>query len=64
MAILNEVVWRTQTTDFWVAFKAFGVIPLTMAFAVAQMPLIKRYHLEPVSLQASDAAEGDVTKGI
>ena len=30
MAILNEVIWRTQTTDFWVAFKAFGVIPLTM----------------------------------
>jgi intracellular septation protein len=34
-----------------------------MAFAVMQMPLIKRYHLEPVSLQASEAAEGDVTKG-
>ena len=30
MAILNEVIWRTQSTDFWVAFKAFGVIPLTM----------------------------------
>jgi intracellular septation protein len=63
MAILNEVVWRTQTTDFWVAFKAFGAIPLTMAFAVTQMPLIKRYHLEPVSLQASEAAEGDVSNG-
>src|SRR5580692_9862402 len=63
LAILNEVVWRTQTTDFWVAFKAFGVIPLMMAFAVTQMPLIKRYHLEPVSLQASEAAEGDVSKG-
>jgi intracellular septation protein len=63
MAILNETIWRTQTTDFWVAFKAFGVIPLTMVFAVTQMPLIKRYHLEPVSLEASDAAEGDVSKG-
>jgi intracellular septation protein len=63
MAILNEAVWRTQTTDFWVAFKAFGAIPLTMAFAVTQMPLIKRYHLEPVSLQASEAAEGDVSNG-
>src|SRR5262244_3448076 len=48
MAVLNEIVWRTQTTDFWVAFKAFGAIPLTMAFAVTQMPLIKRFHLEPV----------------
>jgi intracellular septation protein len=63
MAILNEIIWRTQTTDFWVAFKAFGVIPLTMVFAVTQMSLIKRYHLEPVSLEASDAAEGDVSKG-
>src|ERR1700744_2171894 len=35
MAILNEVIWRTQTTNFWVGFKAFGVIPLTMAFAMA-----------------------------
>jgi intracellular septation protein len=62
MAILNEIIWRTQSTDFWVAFKAFGAIPLTMLFAVTQMPLIKRFHLEPVSLQASDAAEGDVSK--
>ena len=63
MAVLNEVVWRTQTTDFWVAFKAFGVIPLTMGFAIIQMPLIKRYHLEPVSLEASEAEAGDVRKG-
>jgi intracellular septation protein len=63
MAILNEIIWRTQSTDFWVGFKAFGVIPLTMVFAIIQMPLVKRYHLDPVSLQASDAAEGDVSKG-
>src|ERR1700759_5730778 len=63
MAILNEVIWRTQSTDFWVGFKAFGVLPLTMLFAITQMPLIKRYHLEPVSLEASDASEGDVRKG-
>jgi intracellular septation protein len=63
MAILNEIIWRTQSTDFWVAFKAFGVIPLTMIFAIAQMPLTKRYHLEPASLEASDATEGDVSKG-
>jgi intracellular septation protein len=62
MAILNEIIWRTQSTDFWVGFKAFGVIPLTMVFAIIQMPLIKRFHVEPVSLQASDAAEGDVSR--
>ena len=54
MAILNEVIWRTQSTNFWVAFKAFGVIPLTMAFAITQMPLIKRHHLEPASLESSE----------
>ena len=63
MAILNEIIWRTQSTDVWVAFKAFGVIPLTMGFAITQMPLIKRYHLEPASLEASEAEAGDVSKG-
>jgi intracellular septation protein len=63
MAILNEIIWRTQSTDFWVAFKAFGVLPLTMGFAIAQMPLTKRYHLEPASLEASEAEAGDISKG-
>ncbi|BAC45737.1 bll0472 [Bradyrhizobium diazoefficiens USDA 110] len=63
MAVLNEIVWRTQSTDFWVNFKVFGVTPITMIFAIAQMPLTKRYHLEPVSLEASEADAGDVRKG-
>jgi intracellular septation protein len=63
MAVLNEIVWRTQSTDFWVAFKAFGAIPITMIFAMTQMPVIKRYHLEPASLEASEAEAGDVSKG-
>jgi intracellular septation protein len=63
MAVLNEIIWRTQSTGFWVAFKVFGMVPLTMLFAVTQMPLIKRHRLEPVSLEASEAEAGDVTKG-
>jgi len=43
MAILNEIVWRTQTTDFWVSFKLFGFVPLTFVFALAQMPLMKKH---------------------
>ena len=62
MAVLNEAIWRTQSTDFWVTFKAFGVIPLTMLFAVLQMPLIKRYSVEPATLAESAADEGDVRK--
>ena len=45
MAALNEVVWRTQSTDFWVNFKVFGLLGLTMAFSVAQMPLLQRHRL-------------------
>ena len=43
MAVLNEAVWRTQTTDFWVAFKLFGAIPLTFVFAMLQYPLMMRH---------------------
>jgi len=43
LAVLNEIVWRTQTTDFWVAFKVFGVVPLTFIFGALQMPLLKKY---------------------
>jgi intracellular septation protein len=63
MAVLNEIIWRTQSTDFWVTFKVFGMVPLTMLFAVTQMPLIKRYHLDPASLETSEAEAGDVSKG-
>lgn len=45
MAVLNEAVWRTQSTDFWVTFKVFGIIGLTLAFGVAQVPLISRHKL-------------------
>ena len=63
MAILNEVIWRTQSTDFWVNFKVFGVTTLTMIFAIAQMPLTRRYHVAPASLEASEAEAGDVSRG-
>ena len=43
MAIVNEIVWRNLSTDAWVSFKAFGFLPLTFLFALAQMPLMQRY---------------------
>ena len=45
MALLNELVWRTQSTDFWVSYKVFGILGLTMIFAMSQAPLMKRHHL-------------------
>jgi intracellular septation protein len=46
LAVLNEIVWRTQTTDFWVSFKLFGVVPLTFLFGALQVPLITKYSVE------------------
>ena len=46
LAILNEVVWRGFSTDFWAGFKLFGVMPITLIFAFAQAPLIKRESVE------------------
>ena len=47
LAVVNEIVWRTQTTDVWVSFKVFGIMPLTVAFALAQTPLIMRHEARP-----------------
>lgn len=51
MAVLNEAVWRTTSTDFWVGFKLWGAIPLTLLFAMVNVPMLMRH-----GLQAGDAA--------
>ena len=43
LAILNEVVWRTQTEEIWVNFKVWGILPLTFVFTAFQIPLITKY---------------------
>ena len=43
LAVLNEIVWRTQSTDTWVAFKVFGVMPITFIFAALQYPLLMKH---------------------
>ena len=48
LAVLNEVVWRLFSTDFWVAFKVWGTMPITIAFMLAQFPLLKRHATEPL----------------
>jgi intracellular septation protein len=42
LAILNELIWRTQTTQFWVKFKVFGILPLTLVFALSLLPIISK----------------------
>jgi len=46
LAVVNEVVWRSFSTDTWVAFKVWGIMPITLVFTMAQMPLIMRHSLE------------------
>ena len=46
LAFLNELVWRTQTESIWVNFKVWGILPLTIVFTAAQIPLINKHKHE------------------
>lgn len=46
LAIVNEIVWRSFSTDAWVAFKVWGIMPITLVFTLSQMPLIMRHSLD------------------
>lgn len=45
LAILNEIVWRNTSTDTWVSFKVFGIMPLTILFSILQLPAMNRHRL-------------------
>ncbi len=45
LAALNEVVWRSVSTDAWVNFKVFGLLPITFVFAFAQAPLMQKHMI-------------------
>jgi intracellular septation protein len=51
LAVLNEIVWRSFSTNVWVDFKVFGVVPLTFLFGALQAPLVKKYAAEPVPVR-------------
>lgn len=55
LAALNEVVWRNFSSDFWVAFKVWGTMPLTMLFMMTQYPLLQRHALA----QEADLSDPD-----
>ena len=46
IAILNEIVWRTQSEAFWVHFKVWGLLPISFLFAISQVPLMNKYKLK------------------
>ena len=46
LAVVNEIVWRSVSTDAWVTFKVWGIMPITLVFTLLQMPLIMRHSVE------------------
>lgn len=55
LAALNEIAWRTLSTDAWVTFKVFGVMPITFLFTLTQLPLIMREQNKPIEESAGPA---------
>ena len=49
LAVLNEVIWRNFSDDFWVAFKVWGTMPITIIFTMAQMPLVLKHTVAPAT---------------
>ncbi len=45
LAILNEIIWRTQPETTWVNFKVWGILPLTFIFTALQLPMINRHKI-------------------
>jgi intracellular septation protein len=64
VALLNEVVWRNFSQPTWVTFKAWGILPLTLLFAVAQVGLIKRYEAKALTLRHPPSPERDAVRQI
>ena len=66
LAALNEVIWRNFPTSVWVNFKVFGMVALTMAFTLSQIPLIKKHWVESSARKriVSDGFSSRVTRNL
>jgi intracellular septation protein len=51
LAVLNEIVWRNTSTNIWVDFKVFGVMPLTLVFGALQYPMLQKYAAAPATAE-------------
>jgi intracellular septation protein len=56
LAVVNEIVWRNFSTDAWVSYKSFGMMPLSFFFMMSQITLIMRYQISEVSSETSEAS--------
>lgn len=57
LALANEVVWRNFSTDFWVTFKVWGIMPITLLFTFSQMPLILHHSIEDKAEKVEEAGK-------
>jgi intracellular septation protein len=64
LAVLNEIVWRNFSTDLWVAFKVWGIAPLTVVFSFAQLGVLGRYALTPEKKPDAATATGAASEAI
>lgn len=62
LAGVNELVWRSFSTDFWAGFKLFGIMPLTILFTLTQVPLLTRYQAEPEGAAADPSPAPEQAK--
>ena len=46
LAFLNEIVWRTQSEEFWVNFKVWGLLPITFVFTAFQIGILNKYKID------------------
>jgi len=58
LALLNEAIWRNFSESFWVTFKIFGILPLTLAFGMAQVPLLRKYAPDDSEVAEPEQPEG------
>jgi intracellular septation protein len=64
LAVLNEVVWRNFSTDAWVSFKVFGIMPITLVFSFALVPVMMKYAINPErATEEQTAANGPLNGG-
>ena len=58
LAVLNEIVWRNFSSEFWGAFKLFGTTPITLLFAASQVPILMKYEVKPEAENETVTGEG------
>jgi intracellular septation protein len=62
LAVLNEAVWRNFPTDTWVKFKVFGVMPLTLVFSMALVPVIMKHTIPEPKTPKEGSADHEADK--